>query len=126
MSTIELTQAETLIMKCIWDVEKEMQLSEVLEMVNARHQKEWKPQTVSTFLGKLVQKEFLKMKRNGRKVTYEVLIREEDYQAMQAEKFVSFWNQGSVGQFLTAFYREKKVSKEELEELRKAIDELDN
>lgn len=39
--------------------------------------------------------------------------------------FVKFWNRGSVAQFLTAFYKDHKLTKEEIEELRKSIDELD-
>lgn len=42
-----------------------------------------------------------------------------------SRKFVKFWNRGSVAQFLTAFYKDHKLTKEEIEELRKIIDELE-
>ena len=122
----ELTPSETLIMKCIWDSGQEMALGEILAQVNETYGKHWKSQTVSTFLGKLVYKGFVRMKRKGRRITYEILVDEKTYSAQQADQFVAFWNEGSVGQFLTAFYHDKKATKEELEELRKIIDELDN
>lgn len=121
----ELTASETIVMKCIWDADHEMSLAEILENANNRFGKEWKSQTVSTFLAKLVQKDFIKMKRVGRTITYEVLILEREYKAEQAREFVKFWNKGSVRQFLAAFYDEQPASKGEIEELRRAIDELD-
>ena len=126
MTKDDMTPSETLIMKCIWDSGQELSLSEIVELVNGTYGKEWKSQTVSTFLAKLVQKQFVRMKREGRRITYEILVEEEEYRARQADQFVSFWNKGSVGQFLTAFFHEKKATKEEIEELRKVIDELDN
>lgn len=125
MNKYELTTSETIVMKCIWDAEHEMSLAEILENANARFGKQWKSQTVSTFLSKLVQKKFIKMKRNGRVITYEILVTETEYKATQAREFVSFWNKGSIKQFLAAFYHGQPATKEELEELRRAIDELD-
>ena len=125
MRKFELTTAETIVMKCIWDADHEMSLAKIVENANTRFGKEWKPQTVSTFLSKLVQKEFVKMKRNGRVITYEILVSEAEYKTVQAREFVSFWNKGSIRQFLAAFYHEQPATKEELEDLRRAIDELD-
>lgn len=125
MKKNELTAAETIVMKSIWDAETELPLSGIMAYIEEHFRKDWKSQTVSTFLSKLVQKEFIRMKREGRKITYEVLVTEEEYKAAQSEKFVSFWNGGSVSEFLTAFYKDKKITKEEIEELRRVIDELD-
>lgn len=121
-----LTASETLVMKCIWDAEREVSLADIFEMVNSQYNKEWKYQTVSTFLAKLVQKGFISPRREGHRVIYEILISENDYKADQAKQFINFWNRGSVRQFLTAFYKERKITKEELEELKKTIEELDN
>ncbi|MFP3154141.1 BlaI/MecI/CopY family transcriptional regulator [Lachnospiraceae bacterium ZAX-1] len=125
MKMKDLTPSETIVMKCIWDSDHEMSLSEILNLANGQHQKNWKSQTVSTFLTKLVQKDYLRLKRDGKIYTYEVLITEEAYKNKQAHEFVSFWNNGSVGQFLSTFYVNKNIEKEELEEIKKIIDELD-
>lgn len=72
-----------------------------------------------------VSKNYIQMKRAGRTITYEILITEEDYKSEQAREFVAFWNNGSLKQFITAFYKDEPASKAEIEELRKAIEELD-
>lgn len=78
MMNNNLTNAEMLVMGIIWDNPKrDMVLSEIVAAVNDRWKKDWKPQTVSTYLAHLVQKGYLKMHRNGKIYTYEAL-REKD------------------------------------------------
>ena len=121
----ELTTAESMVMKTIWDHPHELALQEIMKLTNETYGKDWKSQTVSTYIAKLVKKGFLRMNQSGRNATYEIIIPELSYQQEQSRKFVKFWNRGSVAQFLTAFYKDHKLTKEEIEELRKSIDELD-
>ena len=125
MYTKQLTAAETIVMKCIWDADHEMSLAEIVKNANENYGKDWKPQTVSTYLAKLCQKDYIRMKRAGRMITYEILISEEDYKSEQAREFVSFWNGGSIKQFLTAFYKDEPATKEDISELKKIIDEME-
>ena len=46
----DLTNIEMLIMKCIWDTPEELALSQLVTMVNERFDKNWRPQTISTYL----------------------------------------------------------------------------
>lgn len=124
MKYITLTASETLVMKCIWSTSQELSLADIFEMVNKEYHKGWKYQTVSTFLAKLVQKKFVCTKREGHRILYQVLITEEDYRAEQALEFVNFWNKGSLSQFVLSFHKEKKLTKEELEELKKIVSSL--
>ena len=116
MNAKQLTAAETIVMKCIWDADHEMSLAEIVKNANEGYGKEWKPQTVSTYLAKLCLKNYIQMKRAGRTITYEILIMEEDYKSEQAREFVAFWNNGSLKQFITAFYKDEPASKDEIEE----------
>ncbi len=118
----DLTNAELLVMKCIWDNTKDLVLSEVVAIVNERYGKEWKPQTVSTYLAHLVQKRFLQMERNGKIYTYHPLIAEVDYRTKMMNSFVDFWGNGSPSEFLSAFFKNNEVDQKELDEIRKLID----
>lgn len=120
----ELTNAELLVMKCIWDTPEDLVLSEVVSIVNDRYQKDWRPQTVSTYLAHLVQKDFLKMTRNGKIYTYHPLVKESDYRAKEMTNFVEFWGNGSPSAFLSAFFKDKKVDSEELAQLRGLIEDM--
>lgn len=121
----ELTHAELLVMKCIWDRSQDLVLSEVVAMVNERYGKEWKPQTVSTYLAHLVQKNFLKMERNGKIYTYHPLVAETDYRNREMNAFVKFWGTGSPAEFLSAFFKDNEVEPEEIEQIKELIDKME-
>ena len=88
----ELTTAESMVMKTIWDHPHEMALQEIMKLTNETYGKDWKSQTVSTYIAKLVKKGFLRMNQSGRNATYEIIIPELSYQQEQSRKFVKFWN----------------------------------
>ena len=87
----DLTKSEELVMKAIWDCKKEPVLSDVVDWVNGSYGKDWRPQTVSTFLAKLVRKNYLQMQRDGKIYTYKVLIPEKSYREKLCNQLVSFW-----------------------------------
>lgn len=86
-----LTESEELVMKSIWDCKKEPVLSDVVERVNGFYGKDWARQTVSTFLAKLVRKNYIKMQRKGKIYTYKVLIPESAYRQKLYKHLISFW-----------------------------------
>lgn len=107
MQMESLTACEQLIMKTVWEAERELGLAEITKNVNAACQKDWKPQTVSTFLARLVKKGYLKSYRAGRVFYYRILVSQEDYVGEAAEQFIAFWHQGSVEAFLESLEKRK-------------------
>ena len=80
----ELTTAESMVMKTIWDHPHEMALQEIRKLTHETYGKDWKSQTVSTYIAKLVKKGFLRMNQSGRNATYEIIIPELSYQQEQS------------------------------------------
>lgn len=120
----KLTESEELIMKAIWDCKKEPVLSDVVDRVNGFYGKDWRPQTVSTFLAKLVRKNYLKMKRDGKIYTYKVLIPESAYRQKLYKQHVSFWNHNDIGEFVTEMFDNGDLTKEDMKGLRDKIKDL--
>ena len=88
----ELTTAESMVMKTIWDHPHEMALQEIMKLTNETYGKDWKSQTVSTYIAKLVKKGFLRMNQSERNATKEIKIQEHSYQQEQSRKIVKIWN----------------------------------
>lgn len=120
----KLTESEELVMKSIWDCRKEPVLSDVVERVNDYYGKDWKPQTVSTFLAKLVRKNYLKLQRNGKIYTYKILISEAAYRQKLYKHHISFWNHNDISEFVTEMFDNGDLTKEDLEGLKAKINEL--
>ena len=120
-----LTECEVVVMKCIWETDHDMALPEIMNMVNSRYHKEWKPQTVSTFLTRLVKKDFLNMYRQGRSFLYHPLVEERAYGEGQITKCADLWCNNDADLYLSALNKQRKLKKEEIDRIRALIDQLD-
>lgn len=105
-----LTDCEQLVMKTVWDAAEELSLMEIMQRVNDHYSKEWKSQTVSTFLARLVKKGYLEHYRKGRLFFYQVLIPMEEYRNQLTRDYLKFWYPGNEDEFLV-FWCEKSPQK---------------
>lgn len=127
MRAKEITECEKVVMKCVWDSSQDLSMQEITEMVNTQYGKNWKTQTVSTFLARLVKKEYLKMYRKGRCFFYQPLVNKEEYKDDVLEDYVQFWNGGNMSSFVCGLFGKIafSLSKTDRETIRKKLDELD-
>ncbi len=124
MQIEKLTESEEIVMKAIWDCDKEPVLSDVIERVNGHYGKDWRPQTVSTFLAKLVRKNYLKLCRNGRIYTYKILISEGDYRQKLYLQHISFWNNNDICAFITEMIDNGDLTMDDLKAVNESVKEL--
>ena len=80
----------------------------------------WKRTTTLTILKRLCERGIF---QNKERIITSLISREEFY-ALQSEKFVNDTFEGSLPAFLAAFGSRKKLSQEEVEELKKVIDKM--
>ncbi len=80
----------------------------------------WKRTTTYTVLKKLCERGLFKTESS----TVSVLITRDDFFAMQSEKFVEDTFDGSLPAFIAAFASRKKPSEQEIEEIRRMIEEF--
>ena len=105
------------IMQIIWNCGKPMTSSELLEIFTEKG-KEWKGQTIATFLARLVGKNVLSAKKQGRANIYESRMSFEEYKSKESRSLLNTLYDGSVKNFLSTLYDGKDITKEELAELR--------
>ena len=65
---LSLTEHE--IMEFFWDAQKEYDFKELMQHFNEEVGKEWKKQTLNTFLSRLLDKGLLQRRMEGRKAYY--------------------------------------------------------
>ena len=124
MTLENLTDCEQLVMKTVWDSEEELSLMEIMQRVNDKYHKEWKPQTVSTFLARLVRKGYLRHYRQGRVFFFQILIPLEVYKGQLTSDYVTFWNHDNADEFLCALANERPLRQDEIERIQKMINGL--
>lgn len=118
----ELTNTESIIMEQLWKLEKPSSLKEITAFLNTQLKKEWKQQTVGTYLSQLEKIGMIEVdKRFSKLHLYFPSYKKEDFFEMCAHKFVEQAFDNSLSSFMAAFTKAKKLSKKEADELIKLI-----
>ena len=79
--------------------------------------------TVATLLKRMADKGFVGYKSYGRSREYYPLVKKKDYFSKHVNGLIKNFFNDSASQFASFFTKETNLSKEELEELKKLIDE---
>ena len=115
---VKLTDCEELVMKCVWDAGRDISLVETMSSLQERFGKEWKRQTVATFLLHLIQKGYVTSYRAGRVFYYRPEIELEEYKKYQTKAFLDFWYDGSVQDFMSVVQANGDLKEEEAENIK--------
>lgn len=118
----KLSDTEMEVMQVIWESTPPVTSKELLQLFSLKG-KEWKAQTISTFLSRLVDKGALTVTRRGRTNEYIPLISSEDYKLMETKGMLDGLYQGSVKNLLSALYDGDKLSNQDITELKKWLSE---
>ena len=116
-----LTESEKITMKCVWDIGDGARLSRIMTLANDKYGKEWKPQTVSTFLGKLVRKGFVEQYRDGRYFYYRILIDKHTYRTQMIRDDVEFWDDDSLEMHISELFDKKSFTGKERKQLKSLV-----
>jgi BlaI family penicillinase repressor len=107
-------------MKVIWS-KAPCPANEVIETLRAADPK-WHPKTIKTYLTRLVGKKALDFHREGRAYVYVPLVGEKECVDAASESFLSRVFGGSLKPMLAHFVQHKRLSREELLELRRLLE----
>lgn len=116
MENFKLTAAELDMAEILWQ-QAPLKSSALVALCLARF--DWKKSTTYTLLRRLEEKGVFK-NENG---TIRTIVSKEDFFSAQSRIFVEESFNGSLPKFITAFTRKSRLSKAEIDELKRIIDE---
>lgn len=119
---ISITDAEFEIMNVLWD-KKSATMQEILSELNK--EKTRNRNTVKTLLFRLIDKKLVESKNNiGKKgFEYYPIIEKEDYISQENHNFLQKLYGGCANNLILNFVKENKLSKKDLEELVKLLED---
>ena len=121
MEEYSLSECEQVVMKCIWDSAEDLGVSQITGIVNETYKKGWKQQTVSTFLVRLVKKEFLEMHRKGRYFYYHPKVTKEQFRDQILKDYFGFWNNGDAATFVKGLFESDVLTKLQKREVKEQV-----
>jgi len=122
MKTIpQISEAELEVMKILWEIGHATS-SQIIDKLTKTT--EWKPKTIQTLIIRLVAKGALKAeKTEGKAFMYFPLISEDEFKVYASKSFLQKLFNGSLNLMVASFIKEQKISREEINSLKKLLDE---
>lgn len=120
----KISETEWEVMRVIW-AGHPVTATEVVERLCAKDPS-WHPKTVRTLLARLVQKKALGFESQGRTYVYKPLVSEDECAGQESESFVDRVFGGTLMPLLSYFVQNRKLKKEDIEELRRMLEETEN
>ena len=122
MKLTRISDAEMEIMKIIWKENKQITTADILEKLPKENS--WKTTTVMTLVTRLIEKGILDVTKIGKLNHYSPKVTEEEYKADQTDVFLDDMHNGSVKSFIATLYNSRKISKQDISDLKKWIKEV--
>ena len=110
----KLPEAELDVMLALWTHTRPVRTARLLEDLADRA---WSPSTLKVLLGRLSDKGFVEVTREGRFTLYRALVREEDYRRMETNGLLRRYYKNSAADMIAALVRDEALTGSELAEL---------
>ncbi len=117
----KISDAEWEVMKIFWSRSAPCSANEVVEAL--ANYSVWKPNTVKTLITRLVTKQALGFKEVRRMYRYYPLVTEEECIKAESKTFIKRVFGGALKPMLVTFLQEERLSQEEIEDLKRILDE---
>jgi BlaI family penicillinase repressor len=115
----QISDAEWIVMKVLWQ-QSPRPSKEVIDALDGIAH--WKPKTIHTLLARLVRKGALIARKEGREYQFQPAFKAEDCQRSESRSFLDRVFDGDVAPFLACFVRDNKLTRAEIEELKRILD----
>ena len=116
-----ISEAESAVLTVLWD-RGNATAEDVLAALAAP--RGWQESTVKTLLGRLLKKGAVRAQKDGRRFIYSATLAREEWLSRESESLLNRLYGGRVAPLVAHFSRHRKLSKRDIRELKRLIEEL--
>ena len=120
---MQISEAESVVMEELWR-ESPRSADDIAQATAASQN--WQVATVKTLLNRLLTKKAIAAEQDGRRYLYRPLLQRVDYVQATSKSLLDRLFDGRVAPLVAHFSEQQKLSKKDLAELRRLIEEIDN
>ena len=120
---MNISKAEVQVLKVLWQ-EQPLTVGQVIERVQKLE--DWHDNTIKTMLTRLHEKGAVDRNKDGRRFFYSPLVQIADVVEKEAEGLLDRFFNGQMAPLLAHFANRKKLSKQDVADIEKILNELKN
>jgi BlaI family penicillinase repressor len=121
--SISISEAESVVMQVLW------QMSPIATediIVALEHRDKWQESTVKTLLNRLLKKGAINARKDGRRYLYSPVLKREQWLSSESAGLLDRLFGGRVAPLVAHFSQQRKLSKKDVAELKRLVQELDD
>ena len=120
-AVVSISDAESRVLAVLWRDGPSTSDSVIAALAAER----WEVSTIKTLLARLVKKRAIRPRKEGRRYVYSAVLTREQWTTTESEGLLSRVFGGRVAPLVQHFSRHRKLSKADIGELKRLIEELD-
>ncbi|WP_140909178.1 BlaI/MecI/CopY family transcriptional regulator [Cognatiluteimonas lumbrici] len=120
---MRITEAESEVMQVLWQ-RHPLDAEEVAAAL--ADTRDWQEATVKTLLNRLLRKGAIRAERDGRRYRYSPVLQREAWLLGESQGLLERLFDGRVAPLVSHFSRHRKLSRKDIAELRKLLEEIDD
>ena len=120
---MQISDAEAVVMDVLWK-RSPLSADEVVMALSSRQ--DWQDATVKTLLNRLLKKGAIDAEKDGRRYLYAPVLQREAWVQGESESLLDRLFGGRVAPLVAHFSEQRKLSRKDIAELRKLLEELDD
>ncbi|NUO75598.1 BlaI/MecI/CopY family transcriptional regulator [Lysobacter sp. 5GHs7-4] len=120
---MQISEAESVVMDVLWR-EHPLAAEDVVAALAQRQ--DWQEATIKTLLNRLLNKGAVRAQKQGRRYLYAPVLKREDWVLEESQGLLQRLFDGRVAPLVAHFSEQRKLSRKDIAELRKLLEELDD
>ena len=120
---MQISEAESVVMDVLWRRHPLGAEDVVAELADSRH---WREATIKTLLNRLLNKGAIAAEKDGRRYLYSPLLKREAWVLEESRGLLDRLFDGRVAPLVAHFSEQRKLSRKDIAELRKLLEDLDD
>lgn len=120
---MQVTDAESIVMDVLW-TRHPLGSDEVVAALAGRE--DWQEPTIKTLLNRLLNKGAIRAERDGRRYLYSPVLKREDWVSGESQGLLERLFDGRVAPLVAHFSAQRKLSREDVAELRRLLEEIED
>ena len=120
---MQISEAESIVMDVLW---RQQPLAAEDVVAALAESQQWQEATIKTLLNRLLKKGAIKASKDGRRYLYTPVLQRQAWMLGESQGLLERLFEGRVAPLVAHFSEHRKLSRKDIADLRKLLEELDD